>query len=159
MSFDKPVAGSIDGSGFSCLIVAASYNGKLVDALLNRTVERLRNAGMEEERIEVLRVPGSNEVPYALQLGIETGAYDCCIGLGLLVRGETAHYHVIAQSVSDALQMVALNHSVPVVNGVIVAENQAQAEERIHGELDRGAEFADCALQLAALRQKREGAQ
>lgn len=156
MSFDKPAAGKIDGSGHSYLVVAASYNGDLVDALLGHTLDRLKESGVAEERIDVLRVPGSNEIPYGIQLGIDTGSYDCCIGLGLLIRGDTVHFQLIAQSVSDALQMVALNHVVPVVNGVVVVENRAQAETRITGALNRGAEFAACALQLAALRRERE---
>lgn len=156
MSFDKPAAGKFDGSGHSYLVVAARYNGDLMEALLDRALARLREAGVAEERIDVLRVPGSNELPYGIQLGIDTGSYDCCIGLGVLIRGDTIHYQLIAQSVSDALQMVALNHTVPVVNGVVVAENRAQAEARITGGLNRGAEFAACALQLATLRRERE---
>lgn len=156
MSFDKPATGNIDGSGHSYLVVAASYNGDLVEALLGNALARLQEAGVARERIDVLRVPGSNEVPYGIQLGIDTGNYDCCIGLGVLIRGDTVHYQLIAQSASDALQMVALNHAVPVVNGIVVAENRSQAESRVLGSLNRGAEFAACALQLAALRRARE---
>lgn len=156
MSFDKPATRKIDGSGHSYLVVAASYNGALVETLLQRTLEGLREAGVADDKIDVLRVPGSCEVPYGIQLGIETGDYDCCIALGVLIRGDTAHYQHISQSVSDALQMVALNHSTPVVNGVVVAENLWQAEERITGDLNRGAEFASCALNLTALRRERE---
>jgi 6,7-dimethyl-8-ribityllumazine synthase len=156
MSFDKPAAGQIDGADHSYLIVAACYNGRLVEALLTHTVAALKAAQVSEDKIEILRVPGSGEIPYGIQLGIETGSYDCCIALGILVRGDTFHYQQIAQSVSDALQMVALNHSTPVVNGVVVAENQAQAEERATGQLNRGQEFASCALHMTALRRERE---
>lgn len=156
MSLDKPATEALDGSGHSFLVVAASYNGSLVDALLDKTVDGLKTANVDEKNIDVLRVPGSAEVPYAIQLGIETGHYDCCIALGILIRGDTGHYQHIAQSVTDALQMVALNHMMPVVNGVVVAENPAQAKDRVTGNLNRGAEFAACALKLAALRQERE---
>lgn len=156
MSFDRPIHATPDGTGQTFLVVAASYNGDLVQALLENTVSGLTAAGVAESAIDVLRVPGSGEVPYAIQLGIETGAYDAAIALGVLIRGDTIHYQQIAQSVGDALQMVALNHGMPVVNGVVVAENRAQAEARASGELNRGREFADCALQLAALRRLRE---
>ncbi len=155
MSLDKPVVGDLRDAGYSFLIVAASYNGALVDALLARTINRLKEAGASDDQIDVIRVPGSNEVPFAVQLGIETGEIDCCIALGVLIRGDTEHYRIIGQSTSDALQMVALNHGVPVVNGIIIAENTAQAEERVHGSIDRGAEFAACAIQLAELRKQR----
>lgn len=156
MSFDKPVVEAFDGEGLRFLIVAARYNEKLVDALLQRVVARLREARVEESDIDVLRVPGSNETPYAIQLGLDTGGYDCALALGVLVRGETIHYSVIARSVSDALQMVALNHQAPVINGVIVAENLDQARERAAGRLDRGRELAESALVMAALRRERE---
>ncbi len=156
MSSDKPAAETIDGTDHSYLIVAASYNGALVEALLEHTVTGLKAAGVADANIDVLRVPGSCELPYAIQLGIETGSYDCCIALGVLIRGDTVHYEQIAQSATDALQMVALNHSVPVVNGIVVAETRAQAEERTTGGLNRGQEFAACALQLTTLRRQRE---
>jgi len=159
MSFDKPDIEKIDGSQFSCLIVAASYNSSLVDALLTRTVERLKASGMPDEQIVILRVPGSNEIPYTIQLGIETGGFHCAIALGVLIRGDTIHYELIAQSVSDALQKISINNRLPVVNGVIVAENSFQAEHRIIGDADRGTEFADCALHMAALRQQLEAEQ
>jgi 6,7-dimethyl-8-ribityllumazine synthase len=155
MSFAKPTAEKIEGSGLRILVVAARYNHDLVDALLERCVGTLREAGVPEEAIDVLRVPGSGEVPYGIQLGLETAAFDAAIGLGVLIRGDTIHYELIAQSVSDALQMVALNQGVPVVNGIVVAENREQAEARATGAADRGAEFGACALEMAALRKGR----
>ena len=155
MSFEKPAAQSVDGASLRFLVVAARYNSDLVDPLLRNTVQGLAKAGVPEGSITVLRVPGSYEVPYAIQLGIETGNFDAAIGLGVLIRGETSHYEHIAQSVSDALQMVALNQNVPAINGIVVAENREQAEARASGALDRGAEFAQCALEMADLRRGR----
>ncbi len=155
MSFEKPAAQSVDGASFRFLVVAARYNSDLVDSLLRSTVQGLAGAGVPEDSVTVLRVPGSNEVPYAIQLGFETGDFDAGIGLGVLIRGETSHYEHIAQSVSDALQMVALNQGLPVINGIVVAENREQAAARASGALDRGREFAQCALEMAALRKGR----
>jgi 6,7-dimethyl-8-ribityllumazine synthase len=155
MSFEKPAAQKVDGASLRFLVVAARYNGSLVEALLRNVLEGLKRADVPEASIEVLRVPGSYEVPYAIQLGLDTGNYDAAIGLGVLIRGETSHFELIAQSVSDALQMVALNQGVPVINGVVVAENREQAENRASGQLNRGSEFAECALEMADLRKGR----
>ena len=135
-------------------IVAASFNPELVDALVTKTREGLVRHGADEGKIAVYRVPGSNEVPWAVQTAADSGHYDVIIALGLLKKGATAHYHIVAQSVSDALQMVSLNSGLPVINGVIVAENEEQAHERVHGEIDRAGEFAYTALSMASLRQQ-----
>ena len=152
------MAQTIDGSALRLLVVAACYNQDLVDAVLASAAARLREAGVPEDAVDVLRVPGSGEVPYAVQLGLDTGDYDACIALGVLIRGGTNHHAIIAQSVTDALQMTALNLRVPVINGIIVAENREQAVERSSGGMDRGREFADAALSMAALRKEREAA-
>lgn len=156
MSLDKPIAESIDGSKHRYLIVAARFNGGLVEPLLTRVREVLREAKVPETSICELRVPGSWEVPFALQCEAEIRSYDCAIGLGVLIRGETPHFQHIAQSVSDALQMLSLNCGLPVINGVIVTEDREQAEARATGAIDRGREFGEAALAMAALKRERE---
>ena len=71
------------------------------------------------------RVPGSNELPVAAHLLARTGRFDVVVALGVLIRGDTIHYELIADAVTHALQTVALESDTPVINGVIVAENQA----------------------------------
>jgi 6,7-dimethyl-8-ribityllumazine synthase len=80
------------------------------------------------------------------------GKRDCVIGLGVLVAGNTNHHEMVGQSVSHALQQVALATHVPVINGVIVANNLKQAKDRCIGSINRGAEFAQAALEMAALK-------
>ena len=81
-------------------------------------------------------------------------AADCVIGLGVLIGGDTRHHEMVGQSVSHALQRVALDARVPVINGVVVADTLAQARARCSGRIDRGAEFARAALEMAALKRK-----
>jgi 6,7-dimethyl-8-ribityllumazine synthase len=71
-----------------------------------------------------------------------------------LVAGDTNHHEMVGQSVSHALQRVAIETHTPVINGVIVANSEAQARERCVGRINRGAEFAQAALEMAALRRK-----
>ena len=154
MSFAKPQEIAVDGAPLRVGIVAARFNGDLVDALLARVVARLRAAGVREKAITVVRVPGSHEVPWAAAELARGGRRDVVIGLGVLIGGDTSHHEMVGQSVSHALQQVALDTRTPAINGVIVANTRAQAEARCRGRIDRGAEFAAAALEMAALKRR-----
>jgi 6,7-dimethyl-8-ribityllumazine synthase len=154
MSFSPPRAKAIDGAAFAIGIVAARFNGELVDALLARAMAGLQAAGVKAARITLVRVPGSHEVPWAVQALAARGRRDCVIGLGVLIGGDTSHHEMVGWSVSQALQRTALDTRIPVINGVIVADTRAQAEARCRGKINRGAEFAAAALEMAALKRK-----
>lgn len=155
MSLAAPVPTAIDGSPFRLGIVAARFNAELVDALLARVEADLLAAGVKPRRIEVVRVPGSHEVPLAVQW-LAPG-HDAVIALGLLIKGNTSHHSMVGEAVTHALQRVALDTGVPVINGVIVVENRRQAEARCRGRINRGGEFARAALEMAALRRAHGG--
>ncbi|MCZ6675058.1 MAG: 6,7-dimethyl-8-ribityllumazine synthase [Verrucomicrobia bacterium] len=154
MSTFKPDYDPIDGSPYSFGIVCSRFNPEAVDALLKNTLATLSESGVEEKNIRVMRVPGSNEVPWGVQVLASSGQFDCCIGLGVLLRGGTVHFEVVAQSASDGLQKVALNELIPVINGIVVADTIEQALERTRGEINRGREFGEAALQMAQLKQE-----
>ncbi|MES2692621.1 MAG: 6,7-dimethyl-8-ribityllumazine synthase [Verrucomicrobiota bacterium] len=154
MSLDAPQTHAIDGSPFRIGIAAARFNERLVDGMLARVVAGLQAAGVSETNIATIRVPGSHEVPWAAQALAVGGQYDCVIGLGVLIAGDTNHHEMVGDSVSHALQQVALATRVPAINGVIVVHSLAQAEARTVGPIDRGAEFAAAALEMAALKRK-----
>ena len=154
MSRLAPTSSAIDGSALTVGIAAARFNERFVEALLDQVQVQLRAAGVGERRIVLVRVPGSNELPVAVQLLCRRHSVDACIALGVIIRGETLHYGLVAEAASQGLLRVALEARVPVINGVIVAENVRQAQERCFGRIDRGAEFAQAALAMAALRRK-----
>jgi 6,7-dimethyl-8-ribityllumazine synthase len=79
---------------------------------------------------------------------------DVCLALGVVIRGETRHYELVAEAACQGLLQVALATRIPVINGVIVAENGRQAAARCGGRIRKGAEFAQAALEMAALRRK-----
>jgi 6,7-dimethyl-8-ribityllumazine synthase len=112
---------------------------------------------VKASRLFVVRVPGSNELPVAAQLLAGRHRPDVIVVLGVIIRGDTLHYQLIAEASAQALQRVALDAKIPVINGVIVAETPAQAEARCLGSINRGAEFAAAALAMAALRQSLAG--
>jgi 6,7-dimethyl-8-ribityllumazine synthase len=147
-------ARSIDGSTFRIGVAAARFNAALVDGLLARVIAGLRAGGVRERNIVLVRVPGSHEVPWAAQALATLRRCDGVIGLGVLIAGDTTHHEIVGQSVSHALQRAALATGVPMINGVMVANNVAQARARCVGSINRGAEFAAAALEMAALKRK-----
>jgi 6,7-dimethyl-8-ribityllumazine synthase len=153
MSLDQPEALNIDGRDYRFAIVAARFNRTLVEAMLEHCIHTLAEARVEPGNIEVMRVPGSNELPYAAAMLAKSFQYDAVIALGLVLAGETPHHEVIADSTGHALQRVAIDTEIPVINGVVVVHTEAQAEARCRGELNRGREFAQAALEMAAVKQ------
>ncbi|HZL45545.1 MAG TPA: 6,7-dimethyl-8-ribityllumazine synthase [Opitutaceae bacterium] len=154
MSQHAPNASKIDGAAFTVGVVAARFNPQYVEALLSQVQEHLRAAGVRERRIVVVRVPGSHELPVAVQWFCRRHRPDVCLALGVVVRGETRHYELVAEAACQGLLQVALATRIPVINGVIVAENGRQAAARCGGRIRKGAEFAQAALEMAALRRK-----
>ena len=152
MSLASPKANAISGAAFKIGIVAARFNEALVDSLLVRVQSTLRAAGVKAKRITVVRVPGSHEVPWAAQQLARRR--DGVIALGVLIGGDTNHHEMVGQSVSHALQGIAVATGVPVINGVIVTDTLAQAQARTTGKINRGAEFAHAALAMAALKKE-----
>lgn len=152
MSLDAPTPLSVSAADFRIGIVAARFNATLVDALVNRAHAKLLNAGVPATAIRTVRVPGSHEVPWAAQQLAVSGGFDAVIGLGVLIAGDTNHHEMVGDAVAAALMRVSLDTRLPVINGVIVVNNLAQAEARTTGPIDRGAEFAAAALEMAALK-------
>ncbi len=152
MSLDAPTPLSVSGADFRIGIVAARFNSALVDALVNRASEYLLGKGTPASAIEVVRVPGSHEVPWTAQQLAASGRFDAVVCLGVLIAGDTNHHEMVGDAVAHALMRVSLDTRVPVINGVIVVNNLAQAEARTTGSINRGTEFAAAALEMAALK-------
>jgi 6,7-dimethyl-8-ribityllumazine synthase len=151
MSRHAPSSQEISGAAFTVGIAAARFNAQLVDALLNQVQAHLRAAGVRARRVVLVRVPGSNELPSAVQWLCRRHHPDVCIALGVIIRGKTRHYELVADAASLGLMRVALEAGIPVINGVIAAENERQASARCTGRLQRGPEFAQAALEMADL--------
>lgn len=149
MSQHQAQFGELDASDLYFSIVAARYNGELVDHLIERATATLHRHGANPASIDVLRAPGSNELPYLAYMQSMTGQYDCVIALGVIIKGGTAHDEVIAHSTAYALHESGMRTETPVINGIITANNDAQAAERVTGDYDRGAEFARAAIEMA----------
>jgi 6,7-dimethyl-8-ribityllumazine synthase len=154
MSLDQPESLNLNGAGLRFGVVAARFNPRLVDALLTNCLQVWQGAEVAAEDIEVIRVPGSNELPYVAAMLAKSLQYDAIVVLGLVMAGETPHHEVIADSTGQSLQRIGLDTEVPVINGIVVVHNAAQAEARCIGEINRGREFGQAALEMALVKRE-----
>jgi 6,7-dimethyl-8-ribityllumazine synthase len=139
-------------------IVASRFNETHVARLVAAAVEVLKLRGAADEDLEVVWVPGSFELPLASLWAAESGRFDAVLAFGVLIRGETEHFRLVAESASQGLVDAALRSGVPILNGVLATENAAQAEARSGGAVgNRGAEVALAAAQMADLRPRMAG--
>lgn len=135
-------------------IVASRYNDEYVSGLLLSARDELAIIS-PNITLEVIRVPGAFEVPVAVQAAIRHTQPDAIIALGCIIRGATQHADLIAASVTDALQKLAITHGTPIIHEVLLVESHEQAAERCLGsEINRGTEAARVAAQMVSLFQK-----
>jgi len=147
--------GSPSGAGRTVGIVVGRFNGEISNRLLESALGALEAAGVPEDRITVMPVPGAFELPIGAMALAKTRRYSCVIALGCVVRGETAHFDYVAGEAASGIQLAGLETGVPVAFGVLTVDTAEQAEARI----DRGADAAHAALEMADLfSQVREGA-
>ena len=139
--------GSPSGADRTVGVVVSRFNGEISNRLLESALEALAAAGVAEERITVMPVPGAFELPIGAMALAKTRRYSCVIALGCVVRGETAHFEYVAGEAASGLQLAGLETGVPVAFGVLTVDTAEQAEARI----DKGADVARAALEMADL--------
>jgi 6,7-dimethyl-8-ribityllumazine synthase len=133
-------------------IVASKYNARYVDSMLRAAKTTLAAAGVKD--VQVVRVPGAFEIPMiAAQLAhCETNRPDVIICLGVVIQGETAHAQLISEAVSQSLARIQIDYRLPVIHGVLLLGNEAQAKARCLGsEHNRGTEAALTAIEMARI--------
>jgi 6,7-dimethyl-8-ribityllumazine synthase len=128
-------------------IVASRFNDALASKLLARAEQEAKKLGAQSQ---VVSVPGALEIPLALQWMAQSGRFDALVAVGCVIRGETYHFEVVASESARGVMEVALESGLPIANGILTTEDEAQAEAR----LDKGAEAVRVALEMAKLRQK-----
>ena len=145
-----PVAPHDSGDRFA--IVVAQWNRAVTDKLLEGAMASLREAGVDDDAIDVAWVPGSWEIPLVAQRFADSGRYAAVICLGAVVRGETTHDQHINRGVTLALSRISLDSGVPVLLGVLTCETMEQALARADGAHgNKGRECAEAALHMAGL--------
>jgi len=128
-------------------IVAARFNGDVTNRLLESALAELERAGVPNELVTVMAVPGAFELPLGAMALAKTRRYSAIVALGCVIRGETAHFDYVAGETASGLQLAALETGVPVSFGVLTVDTLEQAMVCV----DKGAEAVRTALEMADL--------
>jgi len=142
------MAAALEGAGLRIGIVASRFNEEIVAKLLERADAELARLGVLSEDVTRVTVAGALEVPLALQWLAQSGRYDALVAIGAVIRGETYHFEVVSNESSRGVMDVALEFGVPVANGILTTQDEAQALARA----DKGAEAVRVAIEMARLR-------
>jgi 6,7-dimethyl-8-ribityllumazine synthase len=144
--------GKLDARGLRVAIVVARFNALITERLLTAAQDALLRLGADAKNIIVVRVPGSFEIPAAARMLAQTGKHDAIICLGCLIRGDTAHYEVIANEVTRGIGQSAQETGVPHAFGVLTCDTLEQAIDRAGLKAgNKGYDAALAAVEMAQL--------
>jgi 6,7-dimethyl-8-ribityllumazine synthase len=142
------------------LLVEARFYDDIADLLLAGAMKELKAAGAEVERISV---PGSLEIPAAIAIALDAAAkkrrpYDGAVALGCVIRGDTIHFEIVSNESARGLMDLAISRNVPIGNGIITVNTEAQALARARmEEQDKGGDAARAALSLVRVKRRLAG--
>ena len=142
------MAGSISGAGLRIGIVSSRFNQEIVAQVLARADAELAALGVRAEDVVRTSVAGALEIPLALQWMAQSGRFDALVAIGAVVRGDTYHFELVANESARGVMDVALEFGIPVANGILTTDDEAQALARA----DKGAEAVRVAVEMARLR-------
>ena len=137
-----------NGGMLRVAIVQARFNPEIGKGLLAGALRALKEARVGEERVTIVTVPGALEAPLALQRLAQSGRFDALVALGAVIRGDTYHFEIVANESAAGVSSVALEFGIPIGNGILTCDTDAQASARME---QKGFEAVMAALELANL--------
>ncbi len=143
-----PIIGGTDASGLRVVVIAGTWHEVITDGLIAGAERTLEDSGASWQ---LVRVPGSFELPVAAKAALEAGA-DAVVALGVIIRGGTPHFEFVSAAATDGLTRVALDTGKPVGFGVLTLDDEQQGLDRAGlpgSHEDKGAEAADAAIRTA----------
>jgi 6,7-dimethyl-8-ribityllumazine synthase len=145
----------LSGAGFRFAIVASRWNDEIVSRLIDGAQSALASHEANDDAIEIFRVPGAFEIPLCAQKAAESGKFDAVICLGVIIRGDTPHFDYIAAATARGISEAGLRTGVPLLFGVITADNIEQANERSGNDKNnKGYEAAMAAVEVVNVLKK-----
>lgn len=132
----------LDGSNAKIVVILSEFNLHIGEELLQNTLDELKQLGTED--IEIIRVPGALEIPLTAKKVIEKKSPDAIIALGVVIKGETAHFEHVSRESINGLMKVSLETGTPITQGILTTFDEKQAKERIV----LGKEYAQTAISL-----------
>jgi len=149
MTKESPSRPRITRSKRTFYIVASRFNAEYVQGLVDHATEELRKLA-PEATISVHHVPGAFEIPVVVQELAAQNKAAAIISCAVILQGETNHAQNLSRSVTDALQRIAVEHAIPVINVVLSFDNESQARARcLEKKINRGTEAARAAVEIA----------
>jgi 6,7-dimethyl-8-ribityllumazine synthase len=146
------IEGSRSASGLTFAVVVSRYNDFVTDRLQKGALAALAAAGVGDDDITVIRVPGAFEIPTAARLAANTHAFDGIICLGCLIRGATPHFEYISSAVALGLTSASGETGVPMAFGVLTTNSAEEALERaVDGPSNKGWEAAQATIEMAII--------
>ena len=139
---------NLNGRDRRVAVVVSRFNGEIGEGLLRSALRALSEAGVSNDNTKIVSVPGALETPLALQRLAQTGDFDALVALGAVIRGETYHFEIVANESAAGLSSVQLEFGIPIGNGILTCDTEAQARARMD---TKGYEAAQAALELANL--------
>jgi 6,7-dimethyl-8-ribityllumazine synthase len=139
--------GVAEGGRRAVGVVVSRFNGHVTSQLLEGALAELATAGVRQEAITIMVVPGAFELPLAATALAKTRRFACIVALGCVIRGDTPHFDYVSSEAASGLQLAALETGVPVSFGVLTLDRIEQAEARV----GKGAEAVRSALEMADL--------
>jgi 6,7-dimethyl-8-ribityllumazine synthase len=137
------------------VLVAARFNGFVVEQLVDGALDALNRHGVGDDRIDLVRVPGSYEIPLVAQKLGKSGTYAAVICLGCVIRGDTDHYDHVAGAATSGIAQAALTSGIPVIFGVLTCDTLEQALHRAGAKAgNKGFEAAVTAIEMVNLFKK-----
>jgi len=148
----KTIEGILDAGKLKVAVVVSRFNELISKGLLDGAVDCLKRHGAKDEALDVIWAPGSFEIPLVAKKLASSGKYDAIVCLGAVIRGATPHFEYVASEVSKGIAKVSLDSGVPVIFGIVTADNLEQALERAGGKPgNKGFAAALSAIELANL--------
>ncbi len=149
MSQIHTIEGSMQYAQGKFAIVSARFNGFVVESLLAAAIDTLKRSGVDESEITVVKTPGAFEIPVVVQALAQSGNYNAIIALGAVIRGATPHFDIVANESAKGLSAIALDHGIPVINGILTTDSIEQAIERAGTKAgNKGSEAAAGAIEM-----------
>lgn len=151
----RDIFGDLTAPKGNIAIVASRFNEFMVERLIAGAKDALIRHGVKEENIDLIRVPGGYEIPLAAQAAAQTGRYAGIVTLGVVIRGDTAHFDYVAGGCANGVMQAQLKTDVPMTLGVLTTENMEQAISRSGAMAgNKGAEAAVALIEMMNLLRK-----
>ena len=143
--------GDVSAAGRAFAIIVSRWNDEYTSKLADGAIEALKGAGADADAIDIFHVPGAFELPVASLKAAESGEYSAVIALGVVIRGDTPHFEYVAGQVAAGLMQASMQTGVPIMFGVITADNVDQVIARCGEKADnKGYEAAISAVETAS---------